>query len=189
MQLLSGLENLLPEKTWITIGTFDGIHLGHQALIRQMSDEAHSSGQKSVVVTFHPHPAVVLGKRPNNINISTPVERAGYLEALGVDFLFDQLFDNNLASTSAYEYVRDLKILLNFTQLWVGHDFALGRNREGNVTELQNLGKVFGFKVRLVDPITFEGHVISSSLIRKLLWAGEVSDAQELLGRPFQLTG
>ena len=189
MILLSDLNIVLPDRTLVTIGTFDGIHLGHQALISRMVRNAHAAGRKAVVVSFHPHPSVVLGKRQGNINITTPEERAGYLSNLGVDILVDQLFNETIATTSARNYVLSLKNSLNLDQLWVGHDFALGRNREGDLDFLRKLGEELGYDIVEVDPLRIDGEVVSSSQIRKLLWLGDVQKAAEFLGRPFKLTG
>ena len=189
MLQLSNLNNILPDSTWVTIGTFDGVHIGHQALISDMVKNAHIAGKKAVVVSFHPHPGVILGRRRGDNNITTPMERSVYLADLGVDILFDQLFDTQLATTSAKDYILNLKAHLNMEQLWVGHDFALGRNREGDVNSLKKLGEEFNFEVVEVAPLMVNGEVVSSSRIRKYLWSGDVQGAAYLLSRPYKLAG
>jgi riboflavin kinase/FMN adenylyltransferase len=104
MLQLQNLQGRLSVETWVTIGTFDGVHLGHQELIGRMVEEAHAAGAQAAVVTFYPHPAVVLGKRPGNINLSTQSERVEYIERLGVDILVTQTFNSELAATSAKDY-------------------------------------------------------------------------------------
>ena len=186
------LENFnlaISDKTHVTIGTFDGVHLGHQALLTQMVRSAHSSSSKAIVVTFQPHPAVFFGRRSGNINLSTSNERASYLERLGVDVLVSQIFDQSLANTTAKNYVLQLKNSVNMTELWVGHDFALGRDREGDIDTLQTYGHELGFKVQLIKPHYIGAEVVSSSLIRKYLWEGNVSQAGILLGRQYSLKG
>jgi riboflavin kinase / FMN adenylyltransferase len=178
-----------PAETWLSIGTFDGVHLGHQALIRKLVTGAHNAGAKAAVVTFYPHPAVVLGKRPANISLSTPEERASCLEKLGVDILVTQQFDSTLASTSARDYILVLKRSLNMVSLWVGHDFALGHNREGDIDALRRFGQELGYNVNLVGAMQVNEEVVSSSQIRKRLWSGEVDKAAEMLGRPYSLSG
>jgi len=186
---LPDLNFRLPEESWVTVGTFDGVHQGHQALIKKMVESANAAKKKAIVVTFHPHPSVVLGKRQGNINLTTPQERAEYLEEIGIDILVDQVFDRLFASTPAQEYVYKLQQALSMRQLWVGHDFALGRDREGDIPSLRQFGTELGFKVIEVSAMKTDHEVISSSKIRELLWLGDVQAAGHLLGRPYSLAG
>lgn len=183
------LDNLQLIKSWLTIGTFDGVHLGHQAIINQMVIDAHQHEASAVVLTFHPHPAVVLGRRSGAFYLTHPTERAAYLAELGVDLVVTMPFDLNVATLSAAEFIGLVKQRLKLKELWVGHDFALGRNREGNLLRLQELGNEFDYRVRVIDEILVGENSVSSSRIRAFLQEGDVEKARQLLGRPYQVSG
>ncbi|MEX1071317.1 MAG: bifunctional riboflavin kinase/FAD synthetase [Anaerolineales bacterium] len=189
MDQLASLHEAHLKQTYLSIGVFDGVHLGHQKMIREMSAAAHSEGRNSVVLTFSPHPAEVLRGPRNAFYLSDPQEKNQHIAALGVDVMIEQTFDQAMANTSARDFVLLLREHLDLRQLWVGHDFALGHNREGNVPALQTISKELGFSVHLVDPVDMDGAVISSSRIRKLLAEGNVLAAARLLGRPYSLSG
>ncbi len=183
------LDEVCLQKTWLTIGTFDGVHLGHQEIIRHLIAGAHEAGTQTVVLTFFPHPAVTLGKRQGAIYISNPEDRAAILGDLGVDVIVTQLFNLDTAALSAEEFMTWAKERLDFSHLIVGYDFALGRGRTGNVAYLTELGSRLGFSVDVFDPIWLEGEPISSSQVRLALANGEIEKAAKLLGRPFFLRG
>ena len=189
MQHLRSLPQESLGNTWLTIGSFDGVHLGHQEIIRHLVMEAHGSGGTAVVLTFDPHPAVVLGVRQLPYYLSSVDERAELLGSLGVDLVITQQFDLTLANTSAREYMLSLHAGLGIEQLWVGSDFALGRNREGDVKFLQDFAAEMNFKLQVIDPIQIDGHIISSSQIRNLIQAGEIQQAARMLGRHYQVEG
>jgi riboflavin kinase / FMN adenylyltransferase len=189
MQHLRSLEHVHLDSAWISIGSFDGVHRGHQALIKKLVAEAHRSGHLAVVVTFFPHPAVVLRDISEPYYLTTPEEQAVLLAALGVDYLVTLTFDRALAAVSANDFVQMLSTHLGLRQLWVGSDFALGRNREGNVPRLRQIGESLGFDVHIMEPVMEEGETISSSLVRAALKAGRVKEAARLLGRNYSVTG
>jgi riboflavin kinase/FMN adenylyltransferase len=189
MQHSDTLQNVQLEQSWLTIGTFDGVHLGHQAIIKQMVAAAHQSGAPAVVLTFHPHPAVVLGRRAGPFYLTHPTERAIYFAELGVDLVITHPFDRQVASLTAQEFISQIKKNLGLRQLWVGHDFALGRNREGNIPKLESLSVEFGYHLHIIDEITAEATPVSSSHIRTLLRDGDVEQARKLLGRPYHVQG
>ena len=186
---LLSLADAALNNAWLTIGTFDGVHLGHQEIIRGLVAGAHAEGAPAVVLTFHPHPAVVVRKRQGAFYLTLPEERAALLGELGVDVVITQTFDLQLAATSAPDFIRILKERLGLRQLWVGYDFALGHGRTGNVDVLRELGESFDYQLHVVPPVTEGQQVISSSQIRSLLEAGEVQQASRLLGRPYRLGG
>ena len=186
---LDPLKQANLKNTWLTIGSFDGVHQGHQYIIRKMVSSAHSTGAIAVVLTFHPHPAIVLGRRENPYSLTTPEERAGLLEQLGVDAVITQPFDQSVAMTSARDYMAHLVASLDVRMLWVGHDFALGHNREGNVAALHKIGAEQGFRVHEFDPISIDGEVVSSSQVRKLLHEGDLKRAANLLDRLYSVEG
>lgn len=189
MQIFSSLDSTTVEGAWLTIGSFDGVHRGHQEIIRQVVAGAHANAAPAVVLTFFPHPAIVLRGPNGPFYLTSPEERAILFGNLGVDIVIIQQFDRQLADTSAHDFVIQLKDRLGLRQLLVGHDFTLGRGREGNVTTLERLGKNLGFEVVTNPPVLLDGQVISSSQIRTALTGGEVTRAHRLLGRPYRITG
>jgi riboflavin kinase / FMN adenylyltransferase len=189
MQHLRSLDHVQLESSWITIGSFDGVHRGHQALVKNLVDVAHRSGSPAAIITFFPHPAVVLRNISDPYYLSSPDERAELLAELGVDYLITLPFTPELAAVSAKDFMQMLSTHLGLRRLWVGSDFALGRNREGDVPRLRQIGETLGFEVQVVNPITENGETISSSLIRTMLRAGRVSEAARLLGRNYAVPG
>jgi riboflavin kinase/FMN adenylyltransferase len=189
MQHIQTLDGIQIENAWLTIGSFDGLHRGHQAIVEQLTTGAHQAGALAVVLTFHPHPSVVLGKRLSAQYLTTPDERAELLAALGVDLLVTHPFTPEVASRSARDFLRYLQRHLGFQELWVGHDFAMGRNRDGDVGRLKELGADLGYRLHVLAPVEIDGQVVSSSRIRALIAEGEVAAASRLLGRPYRLSG
>jgi riboflavin kinase/FMN adenylyltransferase len=185
----NALDQVSIKNAWLTIGMFDGVHCGHQDLIRELVSGAHLAGEPAVVITFHPHPSIVLNPSQILFYLTTPDERAEILSKLGVDIVVTQRFDHNLAQISAEDYLTQIKQSTGLSQLWIGHDFALGHNREGNAAKLTLLGQEMGFFVKVLEPTQHSGKIISSSHIRQLLAKGEVAKASELLGRPYALQG
>ena len=189
MRHIRSLEDLNINASWVTIGSFDGVHLGHQAIIRQMVAGAHSSGACAVVVTFYPHPALVLRGIQAPYYLTTPEEKSELLEQLGVDIQITMHFDRHLASLTAEEFMQKLHDHLGVTQLWVGEDFALGHNRQGTVPVLKEIGGWMGYIVKTIDPILIDGQIVSSSLIRSLISQGKIAQANRLLGRRYSISG
>jgi riboflavin kinase/FMN adenylyltransferase len=173
----------------VTIGSFDGVHRGHQLIIRRLVESAREAGAPAVVITFYPHPAVVLGKKANHYYLSHPAEREEMLKELGIDEVITLAFSRELAALSPEEFLTPLKSHLGMKELWVGYDFALGRNRAGNTQRLSELGEEFGYELKLLDPFQQDDKVISSSLIRDCLANGDMEAANNMLGRTYSLTG
>lgn len=189
MQHYWSLDGLSLQKSWLTIGSFDGVHRGHQEIIRQLTAGAHAQGAPAVVLTFYPHPAVVLANRNEPYYLTTPEERAALLGELGVDVVVTHPFNREVAGTSAHDFMARLKSHLGLTHLWIGYDFALGRNREGNVDRLTELGQELGYTVQVLSAVKVNGELISSSEVRAALSEGDVQRASRLLGRPYSLSG
>lgn len=177
------------EQSWVTVGTFDGVHRGHQSLLESFSKGAHSLKLPPVVVTFHPHPREVVNGRSGPFYLTTPSERVALLNSLGIEVVLMLPFNVALASMTAYDFTHTLVSRLGMKQLWVGHDFAMGRDREGTVPYLRKLGLELGYRVVEVKPIIRNSGVVSSSRIRSLISIGDVHQAASLLGRPYQLSG
>jgi riboflavin kinase / FMN adenylyltransferase len=189
MQHYWSVDGLHLQSSWITIGTFDGIHLGHQAIVRQLVDGARRDGSPSVVITFHPHPAVILKKRTHSFYLTNPDERAELLGDLGVDVVVSYPFTSQVAEMSAREFVDHLFSHLSFNKLIVGFNFALGKDRQGDVATLSRFGDEYGFSVQPVSPVTNGGEIVSSSQIRTDLAEGNVARVARFLGRPYRLSG
>lgn len=189
MQHYWSLDSVQLQDAWITIGSFDGVHLGHQEIIQKLVTGAHAQGAPAVVLTFDPSPAVVLGKRPEPFYLTTPEERAELLGSLGVDIVITHHFTRQVAAITASDFISHLKSQLGLQHLCVGHDFALGRDRVGDVKFLTNLGKELNYQVQVVPPLEISGEVVSSSRIRACLVNGDVEQANKLLGRPYRVKG
>ncbi len=173
---------------YVTIGVFDGVHRGHQQLVTAMVAAAHSAGGTAIAVTFDPHPAATLGRKPPPL-LTTVAERADLLSALGLDLLVVLAFTPDLARTPAAEFVTRLIRHFNLTALWSGPDFALGYRREGDMPFLRRLGAERGFSVHVVEPLMWDGALVNSSRVRAALKAGDLVQATGCLGRPYRLAG
>ncbi|GAB4404290.1 MAG: bifunctional riboflavin kinase/FAD synthetase [Anaerolineales bacterium] len=173
----------LDRDTVATIGAFDGVHRGHQHLIRGLIARARETERLSMVITFHPHPVAVLRPDLEIRYLTTPGEKAVLMEQLSLDILAILPFDAQMAQMPAADFTRALVQHLRMRELWVGPDFALGRNREGDFAALTALGAELGFAVRKVEPFVLDGEVVSSTRIRTLLTQGDVRTATRLLGR------
>jgi len=183
------LDGLALQNTWLTIGIFDGVHRGHQEILRRLVSGAHEEGSLAVVLTFTPHPAVVLGGKTDFKCLTTPGERVELLESLGVEGVITQTLDRALASQTAEEFMRRLARTLGLRRLLIGYDTALGRGREGNAARLTEIGKELGYTVQVVPPLKDEVGIISSTRIRAAVAAGNVSAAASDLGRYFFVAG
>jgi riboflavin kinase/FMN adenylyltransferase len=181
-------EIALPTASVGTVGTFDGVHLGHQSLLRAVVDDAHSRGLLAAVVTFFPSPRVVLGRAPA-LYLTLPDEKAQQMETLGVDVLLTMTFNRETIQTSAAEFVRLMLHHLHIVSLWIGHDFALGNKRQGDAAYLKEQGAEHGFVVNVIAPISAGQAEVSSTRVRAALANGDVREATLCLGRPFRVTG
>ena len=190
MQHVTSLEDLhLPHPACLAIGAFDGVHRGHQALVGDMVQRAHSVGRVAVVLTFYPHPSVVLRGRRPSFYISTPEEKAARLAELGVNAVVTHPFNLEVSHITATDFVERLVTQARLTELWCGDDFALGYQRQGDVTFLRAEGEKRGFTVQIVQPSLIDGEVISSTRIRQALRDGAVEQVTRFLGHPFRLPG
>lgn len=189
MTHLKSIESARLAACSLTIGAFDGVHRGHQRLVSQTVAGADSAGIPAVVLTFFPHPSVVLQGRRPSFYLTTPDQKADLLIELGIETVITEEFSAELSRRSAQEFLDQLKLHLGFRQLWVGPDFALGHRRGGNVPFLERAQDPYDFELRVVDPLTIDGEIISSSRIRECLRAGDVARAAHYLGRYFSLTG
>jgi riboflavin kinase/FMN adenylyltransferase len=192
MQVIRGLEGIHPEtfrNPVLTIGNFDGCHKGHQEIVRRTREHARRTGGQSVALTFDPHPAsLVKGITPQLI--FTLDEKIRAIGSLGLDGLVVVPFTREFAETEAEAFVREVVVRrLQARGLVVGHDFAFGKRASGDIAFLKRLGAKMGFFVECVDAVSDDGQVISSTLIRKLIQAGEVRRASRLMLHPYRITG
>lgn len=188
MRITSQLKCLAPDRqVALTIGAFDGLHIGHQHLIRQLVARARETGVLAAALTFAPHPRRVLAPELRVVLLSTPTERNALLAELGLDLLIELPFTRELAATGAQDFVRMLTGCLQMAELWVGDDFALGRDRSGDRRALQELAAELGFGLHVLPPVLAGGQPVSSTRIRLLVEAGQMHEAAALLGRPYSL--
>lgn len=190
MQIAYSLDQLLTERPAVlTIGRFDGVHLGHRLLVRTAVERAQELDFASAVLTWEPNPnAVIRPDQPLHL-LSSLEERIELISALGPDLLIIAPFTRATMTTSAAEYMRQICATLPVRELWVGEDFAMGRGREGNIPRLMEIGRDLGYAVGTVAKAQLGGAPVSSSRVRQALLAGDVEGATLLLGRPFGLRG
>lgn len=179
----------LQNPSVVSIGVFDGVHRGHQALIKRLVTEARQQNRQTVVLTFFPHPDVVLKKITDPYYLTTPEQRAELFLEMGVDCVVTHPFDNSVRQMRAAGFVDNLLTHLNMKSLWVGADFALGYQREGNVTFLREQGRQKDFNVEALQPIAIDGEIINSTAIRQMLQSGAVSTVRRWLGRGYEVRG
>jgi len=174
----------------VTVGSFDGVHLGHQAGLREIARRADAAGRVSVLVTFEPHPLEVVNPQAAPPLLTTDPERREILAQLPLDYVRLVRFDRRLASLSPEEFVdRVLLEQCQMRELVIGHDHGFGRGRSGDVDTLRHLGVVRGFDVDVVDAVDVGEQHVSSSRIRRAVAGGDLVTAARMLGRPYQVSG
>lgn len=175
----------------VTIGTFDGVHLGHKSIIERLKEIALRVGGETVLLTFYPHPRMVLHPEDHGIQlINSPEEKAGLLEAAGIDHLVVYPFSLDFSRMTPFEYVRDLLVTgLHTHTVVVGYDHRFGRNREGNHTTLTELAETFNFAVEEINPRVIDDVNVSSTKIRAAIVKGDMKEANKFLGYPYSLQG
>ena len=180
----------LPNGSTVTVGSFDGVHLGHQAVLQEIDRRARAAGRASVLVTFDPHPLEVVNPGAAPPLLTTGPERLEILAQSPLDYVLILRFDRQLADLPPESFVRD--ILLQrcaVRELVIGHDHGFGRGRSGDVETLRRLGAREGFEVDVVDPVDFGGQHVSSSRIRRAVAGGDLLTARAMLGRPYGVVG
>jgi len=195
MELVENIDKI--EKPYknavITIGNFDGVHIGHQALFHEVIEKADTIGGTSIVMTFDPHPVRVLKQNGHLPLITLNEQKIELIENSGIDVLICIQFNKAFAAISAKEFIEDLLLkCIGMKAIVVGKDYTFGRNREGNLELLQTYADNLGFEVIIADWVqTSKGlpNRISSTRTRELVMAGEVAEAKKLLGRYYQIRG
>jgi riboflavin kinase/FMN adenylyltransferase len=189
MQHVGDLAEVRLAASALTIGSFDGVHRGHQDLLGRMLAAARARGLPAVALTFYPHPSVVLRGRKPAYYITSPEEKADLLAKLGIDLVITQTFDLELSRVEAPDFLDRLTAQLGFQDLWAGEDFALGHQRRGDRHYLARVSEERGFELHLVPPLMLEGEVVSSTRVREALRSGDVARVAIYLGRLFELPG
>ncbi len=177
-------------RTVITIGNFDGVHLGHRAILARVVQRAQKLGGQAVAVTFDPHPLKLLRPETPLPLLTTPEQKLQLLAACGLDAAVVLPFTREFAALPARDFVTDYFCeRLRVREVVIGHDYCFGRGREGNIDLLKEMGSDLGFSVQVVWAVAADEAVVSSSLIRALLRLGKVVEAGRLLGRPYGVAG
>ena len=184
------LSGLAPTRdTLVSIGVFDGMHLGHRTLIQELVNQAIAKKLLSAVVTFRQHPMALLVPGESVPSLTSLTERIRLIKEQGVDIVITLTFSHELAELGAQPFVMLLQQYLKMQGMILGWDFALGRHREGSLEALHELGKKLGFSTEVVGPVKYKGEIISSTAIRQALSDGDMAKANAMLGRPFSLEG
>ncbi len=174
----------------LTIGNFDGVHLGHQRIFQLVSQKAREIGGESIIYTFDPHPVEVLAPERKPPLITPLKEKLKLIGGMGIDVVIVTAFSREYARQTPEDFVQGtLYDQIQIRQLFVGHDFTFGKSREGDIALLKDLGRKLGFNVEVVEAVRVAGRVVSSSLIRDLIQKGEMPEAAKLLGRNYHLMG
>ncbi len=189
MKILHSIEEMtFDPRTVVTVGSFDGVHRGHQEILRYVTTQAQAMQGRSVVITFSPHPRDVVGKGPVE-HLSTLEERLRHLEQFGIDetLIIHFTYEFSLCTAEAF-YTNYIVKRIGVREVVIGHDHIFGRNREGGEDLVRRLGKEHQFDVMVIPGVSIGETVISSSLIRKTLKRGEVESAAVYLGRPYSIS-
>ena len=188
VQSISNYDKKHP--TAITIGTFDGVHIGHRKILERLINDAKKTGLQSTVFTFFPHPRMVLQKETNIKLLNTIQEKINILELIGLDCLIIQPFTMEFSRLSATEFVRDILVnKLNSKKIIIGYDHRFGRNRNANIQDLITFGNALNFEVEEIAAEEINDVSVSSTKIRNALINGDIKTANDYLGYNYMLTG
>jgi riboflavin kinase/FMN adenylyltransferase len=180
----------LPNGSTVTVGSFDGVHRGHQAVLQEIDRRARAAGRASILVTFDPHPLEVVNPEAAPPLLTTGAERLEVLVQSPLDYVLLLRFDRYLAGLTPEEFVKQVLVeRCDVRELVIGHDHGFGRGRSGDVETLHQLGQVHGFAVDVVDPVDHGGQHVSSSRIRRAVTGGDLATAALMLGRPYSVIG
>ncbi len=188
IQTISNFNSL--EKTVVTIGTFDGIHIGHQKILKDLIETAKKENKKSVLLTFFPHPKMVLQKEVTIQLLNTIEEKSSLLEKMGLDYLIIHPFSKEFSRLTALDFVRDILVnQLNTSRLIIGYDHHFGKNREGNIHQLKEYSSLYDFNVEEIPAQDIDNVSVSSTKIRNALQEGSLKTANNYLGYNYMLNG
>ena len=188
-EFITGWPDHPTQNAWLTIGNFDGVHLGHLALIQGLMDRAKKNQGQAVMLTFWPHPRVLLGQVSEPFLLTTQTEKQHQLQKTGLDLVLTLPFDQNLADMSAGDFLEQMNAKLKPAGLLVGTNFRLGKDRQADFSFIQTFCQSRGISCESFPAFKLGGEVVSSNRIRACLMEGQVAEAARLLGRPFSLQG
>ncbi len=192
METIKGISHFINNKfqTAVTIGTFDGVHLGHGKILERLINSAKTAGLKSTVLTFFPHPRMVLQKDTNIKLLNTLDEKIQTMDSLGLDYLIIHPFTKDFSRLSATEFVRDILVnKLRTKRIIIGYDHRFGRNRNANIQDLKAFGNTLDFEVEEIPAQEIDDVTVSSTKIRNALLAGDILTANSYLNYAYMLTG
>ena len=192
MKIYNSIEKFIPKfKVKLTLGTFDGVHIGHQSIIEKLNEVAEKIDGESVLMTFYPHPRHVL--HPNNQKLkllSTIEERSEMLKEYGLKHFIIQEFTKNFSQLRPDNFVKEILVdKLCVKRLIIGYDHHFGRNREGNYEKLLKLSKLYSYEVEKINPLNYMGSSVSSTIIRKKIYENKFEEVRKFLGRYFSFSG
>lgn len=189
MQILRGLYSPDSQPVALTVGNFDGVHLGHQALLNEVRAAAQARGLQTAVVIFEPHPREFFTPQQAPARLSSLREKLELFATMGVDRVHVCRFDERFAQMSAADFIHALHEKLSARFVLIGDDFRFGSGRAGDFALMEKIGSQRGFEVQAVHSVTHDGVRISSTAIRAALAAGQMRTAQQYLGRPYSISG
>lgn len=192
MKIYHNIDEFVPlNNAVVTIGTFDGVHIGHRKIISRLKELAAATGGETVVLTFFPHPRMILHPEDESIKlINTIPEKAELLEAMGVEHLIITPFSRDFSNQTAEGYIRDVLVKMIGTKtIVIGYDHRFGKDRHGGLADLLRLAPVYGFEVVEIPEQDVHDMAVSSTRVRAALMGDEIEEANELLGYPFFVTG
>ncbi|CAM1345425.1 bifunctional riboflavin kinase/FAD synthetase [Tenacibaculum amylolyticum] len=191
METVHSIFKFIPtQETYVTIGTFDGVHIGHQKIIKDLVAQAKAYNKKSVLLTFFPHPRMVLQKESSVRLINTIDERIQLLEKTGLDYLIIHPFSREFSRLTALDFVRDILVnQLKISKLIIGYDHHFGKNREGNIEQLTEYSHIYNFEVQEIPAQDIDNVSVSSTKIRNALKEGKLKTANDYLGYNFSIKG
>lgn len=192
MKIYNSVNDFAPVKNAVvTIGTFDGVHLGHRKLIKKVCEIADSIGGETIVLTFFPHPRMVLYPDEHGLELLNTIdEKKQLLEEVGVDHLIIHPFDRNFSELSSVDFVKEILVdKIRTKKLVIGYDHHFGKKREGNFDDLVRMAPIFDFEVEKIEEEDVNDIAVSSTQVRNSLKSGDIKTAISYLGRPYTLTG
>lgn len=192
MKIYNSIEEFIPKfKVALTLGTFDGVHIGHQSIIEKLNEVAEKIDGESVLMTFYPHPRHVLRSNNQKLKLlSTIEERSEMLKEYGLKHFIIQEFSKNFSQLRPDNFVKEILVdKLCVKRLIIGYDHHFGRNREGNYEKLLELSKLYSYEVEKINPLNYMGSTVSSTIIRKKINENKFEEVKKLLGRYFSFSG
>jgi riboflavin kinase/FMN adenylyltransferase len=188
-EILNSFSAVKTEPSWVVIGNFDGVHLGHKALIRALISKAHESNSRSVLITFDPHPKMVLEKVDQPFLLSTSSEKIEQLSQFDLDLIINHPFTNQLSAQTGREFLENVSTQLGMIGLITGKSLIMGHDRLGENQPIQPILLQLGVDLETVDPVEIEGILVSSGSVRDALSAGNINRVNRLMGRNYQISG